>query len=194
MRAWAVLAALFVAACGSDPPPAPVAPQPPPPASAAPSPEPPAAAEKSDDIPDTAADEEPAPPPPAPDPSSQPPSTASFEQATSTPEPIRNDDDHLHLTDNQLSGPVRGVLQKCKVPARAKVTIKTAVQFGRAIGVTVVVDMPKLRQPKKPTKESQKAAKAQQKTAARVRDCIDHAVRVATWPPSRRRDTITTTF
>jgi hypothetical protein len=198
MRAWVLLAACLVMGCGSSPPPAPAAPAAPPappPASAAPAPAPeaPEPETKDDDIPDTATDEE-APPPPSEPAEPTPPSTASFEQATSKPEPLNANDDRLHLTDNQLSGPMRGVAQKCKVPARAKVTIKTAVQFGRAIGVTVLVDMPPLKLPKKPTKASQKAAKARQKAIVRIRDCVDHSVRVLSWPQSRRRDTITTTF
>jgi hypothetical protein len=186
-------------ACGSSPPPAAAATAPPPPPSAAPAPAPqPAEPEpeheaKDDDIPDTATDEEAAPPPAEPA-EPTPLSTASFEQATSKPEPLNANDDRLHLTDSQLSGPLSGVAQKCKVPARAKVTIKTAVQFGRAIGVTVLVDMPPLKATKKPTKASQKAAKARHKAIVRIRDCVDHSVRVLSWPQSRRRDTITTTF
>lgn len=191
-------AAFVVAACGSEPPPAPIAPAPPPASAAPPAPSPPPSEEEDDDeIPDTATDEEPETPSPEPAPAPAP-SSASFEQATSTPEPIRTNDDHLHLTDQQLSGPMRGLIAKCKVPPKGKVTIKTAVQFGHAIGVTVIVELPKLKTPKKPTKRSQraaqKAAKAQQKTIVRVRACFDHAVRELAWPPSRRRDTITTTF
>jgi hypothetical protein len=199
MRVWVLLAACLVTACGSSPPPPAAAPPPPPPsppaasAAPAPAPEPPEPDTKDDDLPDTSTDEEPAPPPADPA-EPTPPSTASYEQATSKPEPLNANDDRLHLTDNQLSGPMRGVAAKCKVPARAKVTIKTAVQFGRAIGVTVLVDMPALKTPKKPTKASQKAAKARQKAIVRIRDCVDHNVRVLSWPQSRRRDTITTTF
>lgn len=196
MRLWLTLAAaLVVAACGSTPPPAPAAPPPPPPA---PAPEPPAADEEKDEgIPDTATDVEEEVSVPTEPASPAPPSTASFEQATATPEPVVAGDDRLHLTDNQLSGPMRGVLAKCKVPPNVKVTIKTAVQFGRAIGVTVIVDLPKVakaKAPKKPTKKSKDAAKAQAKLSQRITTCADHAVRALSWPPSRRRDAFTTTF
>lgn len=196
MRRWVpLLACALATACGSEPPPPAAAPAAPPPSAApAPPPPPPAAEEKDDDIPDTSQDEDPVATAPVAPSEPPPPSTATFEQATSTPEPIVPNDDRLHLTDNQLSGPMRGVLLSCKVPPRAKVTIKTAVQYGRAIGVTVIVELPKLRAPKKPTKASQKAVKAQQKTATRIRDCADHNVRALSWPPSRRRDAFTTTF
>lgn len=194
MRVWVVLLACLVVGCGSDPPPPAAAPAPPPPSAAPAPPPPPAAEEKDDEIPDTAKDEEEVLTTPVAPSEPQSPSTASFEQATSTPEPIVPNDDRIHLTDNQLSGPVRGVLQTCKVPARVKVTIKTAVQFGRAIGVTVIVEMPKLKQPKKPTKQSKKAAKAQASAAKRIRECADHNVRALSWPASRRRDAFTTTF
>jgi hypothetical protein len=125
----------------------------------------------------------------------------SFEQATSTPEPVDVNDDRPQLTDLQLTNPMRGVLARCKVPPNAKVTIQTAVQFGRAIGVTVHVEMPK-RKPATKSKRVSKtaakaaaaAAKAEAQAVAKLRTCADHAVRALTWPPSRRRDAFTTTF
>jgi hypothetical protein len=124
-----------------------------------------------------------------------PASTASYEQATSIPEPIVPNDDRLQLTDNQLNEPMRGVLSGCRVPPNARVTIKTAVQYGRATGVTVLVDLPKPKAQKKGTKRvSKAAAKATAKTIARITSCADHAVRALTWPSSRRRDAFTTTF
>src|SRR5688572_5444623 len=80
-------------ACGSSPPPPPATPPP----------------------------EEPEPPPeePAPAPTttttiqgtdSRPPSTASYEEALSVPEPLDVKDDRAHLTDAQLTAPMRGVL------------------------------------------------------------------------------------
>ncbi len=53
-----------------------------------------------------------------------------------TPERLDVHDERVHLTDGQLTGPMRGVLNGCRVPSNARVTIKTAVQRGRAIGVT----------------------------------------------------------
>jgi len=184
MRAWAVLSALLFA-CGSDPPPPALPPERP---SMAPPP----------------AEVEPPPPPAEPAPAEPttlppveptgPPSTATFEQATSAPEPVGLGDERAQLTDLQLQAPMRGALANCKIPAKAKVSVKTAVQNGRAIGVTVLVDMPAPKQPKKPTKQSKAAAKAHAKAVARITTCADQAVRALSWPPSRRRDAFTTTF
>ncbi|MBX3226537.1 MAG: hypothetical protein KIT84_32250 [Labilithrix sp.] len=123
-----------------------------------------------------------------------PVSKLSYEQATATPEPLSDRDDHLHLTDVQLMEPMRGVPSHCRVPAKAKVTVKAAIREGRAIGVTVRVVMPKTKKPKKPTKAQKDAAKARAKSVAALVTCVDRTVRGLTWPPSRRRDTITTTF
>lgn len=128
----------------------------------------------------------------APEPSA--PSTASFEEATAKPEPVGITDDRAQLTDLQLQAPMRGALASCKIPPKAKVTIKTAVQNGRAIGVTVLVDLPAPKPPKKPTEKSKKVAAAHAKTVAKVTACADKAVRALNWPPSRRRDAFTTTF
>jgi hypothetical protein len=147
----------------------------------------------ADGPPDAAAPAEPeaplvtAPPPE----STRAPSTASFEQATAAPESVDVNDDHLHLTDAQLTGPMRGVLDRCAVPRNAKVTIKTAVYNGRAIGVTVAVVVDKPKSKKRPTKA---AAIAEAKMKDRIVTCADHAVRAVTWPPSRRRDSFTTVF
>ncbi|MDB4943004.1 MAG: hypothetical protein JWP97_2538 [Labilithrix sp.] len=140
-----------------------------------------------------------APPPPpeepvvidSPAPPVLPPSTASYDEALATPEPLDVRDDHAHLSDGQLTGPIRGVLAGCKVPGNAKVTIRTVVQNGRATGVTVTVafDHPRTRRRVSPW-----AAKAEGKASARISACADHAVRALTWPPNRRRDSFTTTF
>ena len=128
-------------------------------------------------------------PPPAPP--SGPPSTATYEEALSVPEALDVHDGHLHLTDAQLTGPMRGALGGCKVPSNAKIVIKTAVQNGRAIGVTVEV---RFVRPKNARPPSGAAAKAEAKAASKIAACVDKNVRVISWPPSRRRDSFTTEF
>jgi len=127
----------------------------------------------------------------------RPPSTATYEEALSKPETLDVHDERVHLTDAQLTGPMRGVLDGCRVPPNARVTIKTAVQNGRAIGVTVHVRF----EPPKPPKSGKKAQKkvrsktaleAEAKRAAKIAACADRAVRAIVWPPSRRRDSFTT--
>lgn len=192
MRRWAWLGAVVIAcaaACASAPPPAP-----PPAPTPVPAPAPIAEEREEEEDAGPPVPEEPIVILPPVDAGSFPRSTASFEQATSVPEPIVPGDDHLHLTDNQLNEPMRGVVARCRVPPSAKVTIKTAVQFGHAIGVTVTVELPRPKQPKKPTKRSKEAAKAHTRTVARLTTCADQAVRGLSWPPSRRRDAFTTTF
>lgn len=113
----------------------------------------------------------------------------SYDEALSTPEPVDIDDEHPHLTDVQLWSPLGGALNGCHVPRNAKVTIRTAVQFGRAIGVTVDV---RLEKPK-PVKHPKPAVvKAEQKAIVKMATCVDHNVRAVAWPPSRRRDSFTT--
>ncbi len=165
--------------CAAAPPPPPA-----PPSAAFPEPARPDVAVASNDAP--------SPPPIAvtdAEERSRSPSTASYDQALSTPEPVDIEDGHPHLTDVQLWSPMGGALQGCHVPRSAKVTIKTAVQNGRAIGVTVDV---RLEKPK-PTKRPKPAAvKAEQKAIAKISTCVDRNVRVTTWPPNRRRDSFTT--
>lgn len=124
---------------------------------------------------------------------SAPPSTGSYEEALSKPESLDVHDERVHLTDGQLTGPMRGVLNGCRVSSNAKVTIKTAVQNGRAIGVTVNV---RLERPKttRPQPQSWQAARAEAKLSAKIIKCVDHAVRLVVWPPSSRRDSFTTEF
>jgi hypothetical protein len=186
--AWLAAALSVACACASAPPP------PPPPAAAVP------AEEQDDDSalddagPDAAAVASSAPAASFDAPErSAPPSTKSYEEAMSTPEPIKIDDDRVHLTDGQLHGPMRSVTYGCKVPANAHLTIKTAVQLGRAIGVTVTVTY---KRPKsyKPPKPGSKAAKAEAKRTAKLVACVDTAVRAIVWPPSPRRDSFTTEF
>lgn len=120
-----------------------------------------------------------------------PPSTQSYDEALSTPERLDVNDERMHLTDGQLTGPVRGVLTGCRVPSNARVTVKTAVQNGRAIGVTVHV---KFEHPKSARPPSRAVARYEAKTSAKIITCVDRAVRAVVWPPSRRRDSFTTEF
>jgi hypothetical protein len=120
----------------------------------------------------------------------RPPSTASYDEALATPEALDVHDERAHLTDVQLSNPMRGVLSGCRVPSNARVTIKTAVQNGRAIGVTVSVRFERPKSAKRPP--SSAVLKAQAKAAAKIGKCADRAVRVVVWPPSSRRDSFTT--
>jgi hypothetical protein len=123
---------------------------------------------------------------------SRAPSTATYEEALSTAEALDVNDERVHLTDAQLTGPIRGVVSTCRVPSNARVTIKTAVQYGRAIGVTVDVRFERPKSAKKPP--SKAVLKAEAKTAKKIISCADHAVRAVVWPPSRRRDSFTTEF
>jgi hypothetical protein len=121
----------------------------------------------------------------------KPPSTGSYEDAISVPEPIDVNDERVQLSDGQLTGPMRGVLAGCRVPSNAKVTIKTAVQNGRAIGVTigVVFDHPKSMK-----RIPNATVRYEAKLSAKIVTCADKAVRNVTWPPSKRRDSFTTVF
>jgi len=132
------------------------------------------------------------PPPPAPvaTDSAEKSRPQSYEEALSVPEPVDIEDGHPHLTDVQLWSPLGGALTGCHVPRSAKITIKTAVQFGRAIGVSVDVRFDKPKSTKHPPKPA--AVKAEQKSIARITACVDHNVRGVVWPPSRRRDSFTT--
>ena len=122
-----------------------------------------------------------------------PSSTKSYDEALSTPERLDVNDDRVHLTDAQLTGPMRGVLTGCRMSSSARVTVKTAVQNGRAIGVTVSVryERPKSTKPKPP---SRAAARAEAKMIAKIVTCVDRNVRAVVWPPSGRRDSFTTEF
>lgn len=170
---WAALlfAATLVACAGAPPPPAP------PPDAHDSEPEEPAAPAT---VVNVAAPER-----------SAPPSSGSYEDALSKPESLDVHDERVHLTDGQLTGPMRGVLNGCRIGSNAKVTVKTAVQNGRAIGVTVNV---RFERPKSSRPQSRAAARYEAKAAAKIVACVDKAVRAVTWPPSRRRDSFTTEF
>jgi hypothetical protein len=169
--AWLVGA--IVVGCGSTPPP---------PAAASPADTKPASPEEAPAAVSTTPVDVPAEPPP---------STASYEEALSTPESLDVHDERVHLTDMQLTGPMGGVLSGCSVPTNARVTIKTAVQRARAIGVTVTV---RFERPKSAKPLSKAAAKAESKRSTAIIACVDRAVRVLVWPPSSRRDSFTTEY
>ena len=76
------------------------------------------------------------------------------------------------LTDAQLLIPMSQVFPACGVPDNMKVTVKVAVKFGRAVGVTVETSPP----------------------SGHIASCIDRAVRKLSWPPSPRLDSFTTQF
>jgi len=122
---------------------------------------------------------------------SRPPSTLSYDEALSTPEALDVNDDRAHLTDAQLQGPMRGVLNGCRVPSNASVTIRTAVQNGRAIGVTVDVHF---QHPKAKRGPPLAVMRAEAKASAKIVACVDRAVRQIVWPPSRRRDSFSMHF
>lgn len=181
---------LVLGACGGSPPPPAPAPLPPP--------------EDAGSEEPAKAEDEPAPATDSPE-RSRPPSTATYEQAMAAPESLDVNDSRPHLNDDQLRGPMRNVNSGCPLPKNAKVTIHTAVQSGRAIGVTVDVRFEhppppatKSGKPKRPTKwelqrakaDAEREAKAKKKIAA----CFDKAVRLIVWPPSSRRDSFTTEF
>ena len=121
----------------------------------------------------------------------KPPSAGSYEEAIRVPEPIDVSDERVQLTDGQLTGPMRGVLAACRVPSNVKVTIKTAVQNGRAIGVTIGVAF---EHPKSMKRISNATLRYEAKLSAKIVACADRAVRAVTWPPSKRRDSFTTVF
>lgn len=196
-KAWLIGSVIVsLVACGSSPAPAPAL----------------AVGEESDSGPpaeveaapaedvDSGAPEEP-PPVTTSTQATLPLSTASYEQAMARPEPVDINDAHLHLTDDQLTGPVRNALQGCPVPASSKVTIKAAVQGGRAIGVTVTVRVEKktttktkTKTKRRPSKAALAALKAEAKAIAKATSCVDHNVRAISWPPSRRRDSFKMEF
>lgn len=170
---------------------------------------PPPAAEVADAAPPEPAAAEPATEPEHAAPS---PTIGSYDEALSTPEALDVHDDRAHLTDTQLREPMRNVMAACRIPRNAKVTVKTAIQNGRAIGVTVLVRFdrpppppkpkttakprkgakPKGTKPKKPPPETE--AQADAKASVKVVACVEKAVRGTTWPPSSRRDSLVTEF
>ena len=119
----------------------------------------------------------------------------SYEEALSTPESVDAKDERFHLTDAQLQEPMQRVVAACRVPANTKVTVKTVVKDGRAIGVTVDVRISRPKPKKPPSKAAlNAAAKADAKLSASIVACVERAVRAATWVPNHRRDSFTTEF
>ncbi len=119
------------------------------------------------------------------------PPNATYEEALDEPEDLNVQDTRAHLTDLQLTNPMRDVLGKCRVPRNAKVTIKVAVRETRAIGVTVLV---KFDHGPSPRPLSPAAVKYETKAATRIAECADKTTRSLAWPPSLRRDSFTTEY
>jgi hypothetical protein len=84
---------------------------------------------------------------------------------------------------------MNGVLARCSVPSHAKVTIRTAVRNGRAIGVTATVAFEH-----KPRGVSSATLRYEAGLSRKIVACAEKSVRALTWPPSQRRDTFTTVF
>jgi hypothetical protein len=120
--------------------------------------------------------------------------SASYEEALAEPEDVNLSDDRAHLTDLQLSNPMRDVLSKCKVSRKAALTIQTAVKNGHAIGVTVTVVFEKAKPTQAAKPRTAAAAKSEAKASAQIAECVDQAVRALEWPPSPRRDSFTTRY
>jgi len=80
----------------------------------------------------------------------------------------------VDLTESQLSAPLQRVsfVSDCGAPAGMRITVRAAVQNGRAAGVTVSSSPPD----------------------DAVTACIDRRVRDLTWPSSPQMDFITTTY
>lgn len=76
------------------------------------------------------------------------------------------------LTDAQLLTPMAGVFPECGVPDHMKVTVKVAVKWGRAVGVSVETVPP----------------------SGHIASCVDRAVRKLSWPSSPRLDSFTTSY
>jgi hypothetical protein len=78
------------------------------------------------------------------------------------------------LTDGQLSAPMRNAsfISGCGAPESMKVTVRVAVQNGRAVGVSVYPNPPN----------------------PGVSSCVDRHVRALGWPPNAKMDFFTTTY
>ena len=129
-----------------------------------------------------------APPPPRPPPTPVPTPAApqepadgpghstgtSYDDALSVPEDMESVAGERELTNAELAQPMRSpaFLSACGTPDTMKVTIRVVIRDGAAIGVTVrtVPD------------------------DATVAECIDKGVRGLAWPPTKRRDSMTTAF
>ncbi len=78
------------------------------------------------------------------------------------------------LTDGQLGAPMRNAsfISGCGAPDSMKVTVRVAVQNGRAVGVSVYPNPPN----------------------PAVAACVDRHVRALGWPPNAKMDFFTTTY
>ena len=78
------------------------------------------------------------------------------------------------LTDAQLGAPMRNAsfISGCGAPDSMKVTVRVAVQNGRAVGVSVYPNPPN----------------------PGVASCVDRHVRALGWPPNAKMDFFTTTY
>lgn len=78
------------------------------------------------------------------------------------------------LTDGQLAGPMRNAafISGCGAPNDMKVTVKVAIQNGRAVGVSVYANPPN----------------------GGVQSCVDRHVRGLSWPVNSKMDSFTTTY
>ena len=78
------------------------------------------------------------------------------------------------LTDSQLGAPMRNAsfISGCGAPESMKVTVRVAVQNGRAAGVSVYPNPPN----------------------PAVASCVDRHVRALGWPPNAKMDFFTTTY
>jgi len=78
------------------------------------------------------------------------------------------------LTDGQLGAPMRNAsfISGCGAPESMKVTVRVAVQNGRAVGVSVYPNPP----------------------SPAVAQCVDRHVRALGWPPNAKMDFFTTTY
>ena len=78
------------------------------------------------------------------------------------------------LTDGQLAAPMRNAafISGCGAPDSMKVTVRVAVQNGRAVGVSVYPNPPN----------------------PAVASCVARHVRGLGWPPNAKMDFFTTTY
>ena len=78
------------------------------------------------------------------------------------------------LNDGQLGAPMRNAsfISGCGAPESMKVTVRVAVQNGRAVGVSVYPNPPN----------------------PAVASCVDRHVRALGWPSNAKMDFFTTTY
>jgi hypothetical protein len=98
----------------------------------------------------------------------------SYEEALNLPEDMVAVANEPELTDAELAGPMRkpAFLGDCNAPDSMKLRVMVAVRDGAAIGVTVRTDP----------------------DDATVAECVDKAVRALAWKPTKRRESLTTSY